>query len=251
MQSELSLGFPELTFVQTRESSELSLPSTRPQTMLRRVAPYRHMVRSWRGNRLTGRPYSSPPPPPPPPTSRIARVESRLPRFLQRIVVPLRNAPISHITAFVILHEITAIVPLIGLAGAFHYYNWLPPYISEWKWAHEGMTKYGNYMRKKGWIKDDTTKGRWWGRGEGGMRLLAEVATAYAITKGLLPLRLVVSVWGSPWFARWAILPISGRISGLFSRTKNVKTATTASSGASGTGAVGAGVLPKEVRPPP
>ena len=181
----------------------------------------------------------------------MARLESRLPRFLQRIVVPLRHAPVTHITAFFVLHEITAIAPLIALVGTFHYTNWLPPYVSEWGWAHEGMKKYGNYMRKKGWISDENKKGRWWGRSEGGVKIVVEIATAYAITKALLPLRLVLSVWGAPWFARVAIVPMSSRFWRLFSRTRSTKAiAAPAPSAAAGTGAVGGGVLPKQARPP-
>lgn len=213
--------------------------------MLPRAVAYKHLLPSKWHSPFLRRTYSTPQTP----TSRVARLESRLPRFLQRIVVPLRHAPISHITAFFVLHEITAIVPLVGLAGAFHYFQWLPPYISEWQWAHEGMERYGDYMRKKGWISEDTKKGRWWGRSEGGVKIVVEVATAYAITKALLPLRLVLSVWGSPWFARWAILPITSRLTRLFSRGKAVK-ATPTSSGAAGTGAVVGGVLPKEAKPP-
>jgi hypothetical protein len=37
---------------------------------------------------------------------------------------------------------------------------------------------------------------------------VVEFATAYAIVKVLLPLRLVVSVWGAPWFARLVVIPI-------------------------------------------
>lgn len=139
---------------------------------------------------------------------------------------------------------------MFALAGYFHYTNWLPPYISEWKWAHEGVKKYGDYMRKKGWISDENKKGRWWGRSKGGVKIVVEVATAYAITKALLPLRLVLSVWASPWFARWAIMPITSRFSRLFSRAKTAKTAAVPSSAAAGTGAVSGGALPKQVRPP-
>ena len=112
------------------------------------------------------------------------------------------------------------------------------------------MKKYGDYMRKKGWISDDTKKGKWWGRSEGGVKIVVEVATAYAITKALLPFRLILSVWGSPWFARWAVLPITSRISRLFSRAKGTKTVQSSSSSAAGTGAVGGGALPKEAKLP-
>ena len=179
------------------------------------------------------------------PATRIARIESRLPRFLQRFVTPLRHAPISHITAFVLLHEVTAIVPLFGLAAAFHYSQWLPPYISEGKWVSDGIEKFGRWARKRGWIADDTRGGRWWGRGEGGARIVVELATAYAITKALLPLRLVISVWGTPWFARWTVLPLTNRLSRMFGRKRAVQGSP---SPAAGTGAVGAGALPAQVK---
>lgn len=179
------------------------------------------------------------------PKDRVSRLESRLPRFLSRILVPLRNAPISHISAFLILHELTAVIPLFGLAGAFHYFNWLPPYISDLKWFKDGTERFGNYARKKGWVKEESRGGRWFGRGESGVRVIVELATAYAIVKVLLPLRLVLSVWATPWFARWTVLPVVGRVRGLFGGGKGV--GSVGGSPAAGTGAVGGGVLPKEV----
>lgn len=157
------------------------------------------------------------------PQSRIARLESRLPAFLRRYTVPLRTAPVSHITAFLLLHEITAVIPLFGLAAAFHYFDWLPPWIAEGAMVKAGIEKFGRYMRRKGWIDDgevagaDAKKGRvgrnagkWWGRSEGGVRIVVELATAYAVTKLLLPVRLVFSVWATPAFARWTVLPVAG-----------------------------------------
>ena len=46
------------------------------------------------------------------------------------------------------------------------------------------------------------------GGSEGGVRLVIEFATAYAITKALLPLRLIGSVWATPWFAMVVVVPI-------------------------------------------
>lgn len=107
--------------------------------------------------------------------SRLSRIESRLPRFLQRYTQPLRNAPISHITAFLILHELTAIVPLFGLTAIFHYADWLPPYISEGAWVKQGVDKFGKYLRKKGWLGEEEGGGvRWLGRGEGSVRIVVE-----------------------------------------------------------------------------
>ncbi|KAK5119839.1 hypothetical protein LTR85_007165 [Meristemomyces frigidus] len=185
--------------------------------------------------------------PTPATASRIARIEARLPRFLRRFVAPLRNAPLSHITAFLILHELTAIVPLFGLAAFFHYSNWLPPYISEGKWVNQGTEKFGRYLRRKGWISseddEEARSGRWWGRGEGGVRVVVELATAYAITKALLPLRLVVSVWGTPWFATWTVLPVTAAVKRMFRRGAGGKAAP--NSPGVGTGAVGGGAVPK------
>ncbi|KAM3417323.1 hypothetical protein BST61_g5575 [Cercospora zeina] len=176
-------------------------------------------------------------------SARVARIESRLPKFLRRYVEPLRNAPFSHISAFLILHEITAIVPLLGLAAVFHYTNWLPPFISEGKWVSDGVEKFGKWMRKKGWLSDETKSGKFFGRGEKGTRIVVEFATAYAITKALLPLRLILSVWATPWFAAWTMLPVTNYLSRLLGR----KNAATASSGAAaGTGVTGAGVVPKK-----
>ena len=53
-----------------------------------------------------------------------------------------------------------------------------------------------------------------WNVSESGGKILVEVATAYAITKVFLPARIVLSVWGTPWFARVVL----GRFGGLFRR---------------------------------
>ncbi|KAK5683016.1 hypothetical protein LTS10_004544 [Elasticomyces elasticus] len=180
------------------------------------------------------------------------RIEARLPRFLHRYTTPLRNAPVSHISAFLILHELTAIVPLFGLAALFHYTNYLPPLISEGKWVAEGTEKFGRYLRRKGWIsqadedKVEGRSGKWFGRGEGGVRIVVELATAYAITKALLPVRLVLSVWGTPWFARWSVLPVSNLMKRMWQRKGGVTKGK--ASPAAGTGAVGASVLPIEAK---
>jgi hypothetical protein len=180
-------------------------------------------------------------------TAKLSSIERRLPRFLLRYLSPLRAAPLSHVTAFIVLHELTAIVPLFALAGAFHYYNWLPPYISEGKWVTEGIAMFGSWMRKRGWIGDNGEgggAGMWWGRGENGVRIVVELATAYAITKAFLPLRLVLSVSLTPWFARWTVLPVMARLKGLFGK-KPPKGAITSGVTKSGTTVNAGSTLPK------
>ena len=136
-----------------------------------------------------------------------------------------------------------------------------------------GVEKFGNYFRRKGWIdagnkreaeelvedgeaseveRKEKGKGRgrtskWWGRGETGTRLVVEFATAYAVVKALLPLRLVFSVWAAPWFARWTVVPFGNMVKGLFSaRSKQVGTgAAAAGANAVGTKAANAEKITK------
>lgn len=171
--------------------------------------------------------------------TRIDRVLSHLPKFLHPYTNGLRSAPISHITSFLILHELTAIVPLLGLAGLFHYSNWLPLGTNgDGKfsaWVSQGTERFGRYFGRKGWFgfsrADEGSTGaaeekrtmseeemeerieRKWHVGEQGSRILIEIATAYAVTKLLLPVRIVASVWATPWFAM-AVLGRAGRLFG-------------------------------------
>lgn len=168
---------------------------------------------------------------------RFDRFIERVPRFLQPTVNGLRQAPLSHVAAFLVLHELTAIIPLFGLAGAFHYWRWLPPYFAEGAWISAGVEKFGRYFRKKGWISERGEKdveeqakqgkarsfekqnvSKWFNRGEDATRWVVEFATAYALVKVLLPLRIVLSVWGSPWFARFAVIPIGNATRSVFRR---------------------------------
>jgi hypothetical protein len=141
----------------------------------------------------------------------------------------------------------------VGLAGLFHYTQWLPAGFVEGKWVTEGTERFGRYFGRKGWFgfsrdgaspapSSDSEAGRVgdtigdgdvlgeaedgagkktreglveetekrWHVGKAGGRILVEVATAYAITKVLLPARILVSVWGTPWFARVVLGPVKG-----------------------------------------
>ncbi len=126
--------------------------------------------------------------------SRIVRVTSRLPKFLQGYTTPLINAPLTHISAFLLLHELTAVVPLFGLAATFHYTKWMPPFISEGKWISDGVEKFGNYFRRKGWLGEEgkARRHRWWGRGEGGTRIVVEYVYL-SIASRILPKGLELS----------------------------------------------------------
>lgn len=157
--------------------------------------------------------------------SRADRILSRLPRNMQGYAGRLRSAPLSHVVAFLVLHELTAVVPLLGLFGLFHYGGASAApigYMMEHYGAYvrEGAARFERYFTRKGWfgfgredgdeaaggIKSEEGEGndavmsRWEGS-DGKYRIVVEVALAYAITKVLLPARIVVSLWATPWFA--------------------------------------------------
>ncbi|KAJ6022147.1 hypothetical protein N7540_007651 [Penicillium herquei] len=177
-------------------------------------------------------PTSPTPPTPKDSRSRLGQFNDRLPRFLRTYTTPLLGAPITHVTSFLILHEITAIVPLFGLVAAFHYGNWMPDLASgsgENNAFDEGAARFGRWLRKKGWVDDAdvstvaehevTASGDHSGKERAGVRLVLEFATAYAITKALLPFRIAGSVWATPWFAKAILQPTSQAARRLFRRS--------------------------------
>ena len=114
----------------------------------------------------------------------------------------------------------------------------------------EGVERFGRYFKRKGWVRgEDVTEAeqevemrmqdKAWSIGEGGVRLVVEFATAYTITKILLPVRIIASVWATPWFARKTVVPLLAKFKGLFRRGKGKQ------AGGAGTGATEAGVIPK------
>lgn len=202
--------------------------ASRPSNLLRHL-------RLARSKPHAARAFSTPPNPPKPSQlnindsrSRLRRFNDRLPRFLRAYTTPLFGAPVTHITSFLILHEITAIVPLFGLVGAFHYGAWMPNLASETGESNafdEGAARFGRWLKKKGWVDeaDVDTVAEHGATGEakidrGGVRLVLEFATAYAITKALMPARLVASVWATPWFARTVFTPTTNLAKKLFKR---------------------------------
>lgn len=160
--------------------------------------------------------------------SHMRRFNDRLPRFLRTYTTPLFGAPVTHITSFLILHEITAILPLFGLVGVFHYGGWMPNFASETAESNafdEGVARFGRWLKKKGWVDeaDVKTVAAHEATGEkglerAGVRLVLEFATAYAITKALMPARLAASVWATPWFARTVFTPTSNLVRRLLKR---------------------------------
>ncbi|EEP79033.1 predicted protein [Uncinocarpus reesii 1704] len=181
--------------------------------------------------------FSTPPKPPATPDARgrFERFNGRLPPFLRKYTAPLLRAPVMHITSFLILHEITAVVPLFGLVGLFHYGGWMPSLGNgEGDSAFdEGVRKFGKWLRKRGWVENEMTKAEvidaveqeeFLGSSDvntnQGMRLILEFATAYAVTKALLPMRIMISAWATPWFAKCVLVPLRRGVGRLFGNSK-------------------------------
>ncbi|KAH9909650.1 hypothetical protein F4778DRAFT_7976 [Xylariomycetidae sp. FL2044] len=167
---------PALPRSSPSSSSSSHLPSS-----LRQQA-FRSRPRRFQSNRPDA-PPTPPNPTPPPPSSTApssssssssssaaeqaaARQQTRLHGILdrtqrwlpQRLRTPfanLRSAPLSHVGAFLVLHEVTAVVPVVGLTYLFYVMDWVPTawVLGPWAaWAEEGLRKYVGYFRKKRWF---------------------------------------------------------------------------------------------------
>ena len=53
------------------------------------------------------------------------------------------------------------------------------------------------------------------------LAVIMEGAYAFTIVKLFLPVRVIISLWGMPWFAKWFVLPITN----LFSNWKKLRKA--------------------------
>ncbi|KAJ2704632.1 hypothetical protein FB645_003129 [Coemansia sp. IMI 203386] len=107
-----------------------------------------------------------------------------------------RDRPASHITAFAVLHEVTAVAPLIGVYYLLKYFGPNIPVPS--KILEEG-NRYINKIREYfGWpsLANDSP-------------VLLHLATSYALVKAAAPLRIAVSVAMTPWVARWCVVPVA------------------------------------------
>ncbi|KAF3347028.1 Calcium channel YVC1 [Verticillium dahliae VDG2] len=155
--------------------------------------------------------------------SRLDRILDRLPQRLQVHTAALRAAPVSHTIAFLALHEITAIVPLLAFFALFHYTALAPlEYLTSRSaaWVRDGAEKAERYFSRKGWFgfeaadrgavagafarSGDAEAGdmrgqlEQWQRNDERYKVVVEVALAWAVTKALLPARIILSAWGTP-----------------------------------------------------
>lgn len=150
-----------------------------------------------------------------------AKIASRIPKFLRPYTTDFMHAPISHVTAFIVLHELTAIVPLIGLWYVFHqHHEWIPMDLPTWA-LDKGMAVIDKGLDKWDFSDYSVTEKA---------KFIMEGTYAYAITKALFPFRLMFSVSMMPWFARWFVVPITRAFSRVIKRGKSNETKEIASS---------------------
>lgn len=208
--SSLRHGFGPLRPPTT--TSAAAATTTKTRAFLPRAAKFRpHSARRWNSSASASKKRQS----------RADRILSRLPASMRKYTTRLRDAPLSHVVAFLILHEFTAVVPLLGLFGLFHYTEYVPlGYMMEHYrgYVQDGTARFERYFRRKGWFGfgqgEEDEAGRELQAEEGGggvldrwasadqkYRIVVEVALAYAITKVFLPVRIMASLWATPWFA--------------------------------------------------
>lgn len=140
---------------------------------------------------------------------------SRIPKFLRPYTTRFINAPVSHVTAFVILHELTALIPLVGIWYLLHQYH---------DTLMVGALDLPNWAIEKGTKVIDSAMERWdWGNYSVNdkFQFIMEGAYSYVIVKSLFPVRIAFSLMGMPWFAKWFVLPFTR----LFSTSKPTKPA--------------------------
>lgn len=131
------------------------------------------------------------------PNPTVTKIIDKLPKSLQKYGHRLVNSPVSHITSFLILHELSAVIPFLGLWFIFHEFHFLPADIPSWV-IIKG-TKFAEAVLGDT-INDFSLADR--------TKLIIEGATAYGIVKALFPLRVIGSVFLTPWFARVLVEPV-------------------------------------------
>ncbi|WVQ76644.1 hypothetical protein IAR50_006318 [Cryptococcus sp. DSM 104548] len=186
---------------------------------------------------LLSQSYSSPTPPADPPKSPpsfslLKRYTPYLTALSQRTGVPLPSLGLS----FLALHELTAILPVVGfyyLFASFGVGAGLVAWVSEvgheeeqggWKrwvkdWYEEGVARVDRVGRKYGVLGYEKQEHKAEETGQvavdtvntGGAKAAEKVAdavAAYVLVKALLPARIGLSLVAAPAFARYTLVPL-------------------------------------------
>lgn len=190
----------------------------------------------------------------PPPTQKLPSRLRGYSAALQKISLRTGTSFTSLAVSFAVLHEVTAIVPLVGIywgAQAFGIGDKMTKYFTETNASHDANEAQGTHdgapVSSGG--KFNETLRRWSAEGEQrvarvgarygilgfekgqkvteedmkalGGRVASEVANgafAYMVVKALLPVRIGASLYLSPAFARGVLQPITRSLGRLMRR---------------------------------
>lgn len=123
----------------------------------------------------------------------LSRLQAN-PRYSHYFEKITSSGTISMITSFFILHELTAIIPLFSVWYILYNVNML----DNLDLSGELLTKCsGAIERLVGDKFQDYDK----------HKLIVSGAMSYAAVKMLGPARIIVSLWGAPYFSRWLVMP--------------------------------------------
>ncbi|KAI9208433.1 uncharacterized protein BJ171DRAFT_488896 [Polychytrium aggregatum] len=118
-------------------------------------------------------------------------------KHLAKYAEQFRAAPGSHLVSFLVLHELTAIAPLPLLYFGLSYFDIQIPFPEEI--LAEGNRRMTRLLQLAGApvsLRDDS-------------QMMLHLVTSYALVKAAMPLRLGLSVFLTPYFARFAVLPLT------------------------------------------
>lgn len=146
--------------------------------------------------------------------SRILSKLNENPKFAKYFDRLSEAGVTSSVTSFLVLHEVTAIVPLFGLWWVFYQLD-LPDQYELPLYFTDLLNQCGEAMEKL--VGDEYSEGL------DRNRLILAGAISYALVKMLYPLRVLVSLWGAPYFGRWLLLPIRKLRSATKTKSKGAK----------------------------
>ncbi|KAK9693431.1 hypothetical protein K7432_013932 [Basidiobolus ranarum] len=105
-----------------------------------------------------------------------------------------RSKPVSHIVSFAILHEITAVIPVVGV---YYFLDITGMRIPIPQIALEHSNKILSKLRGRVGLEPLSSDSR----------AVVNLAASYAIVKAIMPLRIAACFALTPWFARSVIHP--------------------------------------------
>ncbi|KAJ2007951.1 hypothetical protein GGI04_001323 [Coemansia thaxteri] len=109
-----------------------------------------------------------------------------------------------------VLHEVTAIAPLIGVYYALDYVQPKVPFPQSV--LEEGNRRINKLRQYVGWeqLAADSP-------------VLLHLATSYAVVKAAAPLRVAACLAMTPWFARWCVVPVARVAGSIWPKSANLR----------------------------